>query len=115
LKNTFGVPPQQSYMIGYGNRDIEIDSEKNLKIRLDIWDLTGYDRESYSTKADLRGSRGVILTYDITNRKSFDRLPKLIEVVRDLAEPDTIMILVGNKSDLEEYREVDFEEGSKFA
>lgn len=56
-----------------------------------------------------------MLVYDITNRESFNALTNWLTDARNLASPNLVIILVGNKKDLEEDREVSYLEASKFA
>jgi Ras-related protein Rab-4B len=67
------------------------------------------------TRSYYRGAAGALLVYDITNRESFNSLTTWLTDARSLASPNIVIILVGNKKDLEEDREVTHLEASKFA
>ncbi len=58
---------------------------------------------------------GLFLLFDVTNKTSFENIPKWYHGVKSKIEPDTIIILVGNKVDLEANREIASEEGQKLA
>lgn len=62
-----------------------------------------------------RGAKGSLLTYDITNRKSFTNLGQWLKEFRNMADSDAITILIGNKCDLVHLRAVTVEEGKQFA
>lgn len=60
-------------------------------------------------------SVGALVVYDVTSRESFENAARWLGEVRDHAEPDTVAMLVGNKTDLKNRRVVKTEEGRKFA
>jgi Ras-related protein Rab-1A len=85
---------------------------KNVKVK--IWDTSGQERYRSLTKNFYSQADGVIVVYDITERSTFDRVRGWIDSV--LENKDSVnMILVGNKIDLDNHREVQKEEGMGFA
>lgn len=62
-----------------------------------------------------RGAVGAMLVYDITRRETFDNLKKWLHELREFGNCDMVIILVGNKSDLVESREIEVEDGQTFA
>merc|ERR1719362_134270 len=85
-------------------------------IRLQIWDTAGQERFRSLIPSYIRDASAVMIVYDITNRQSFDSIPGWIQHVRELVgEAETLVLLVGNKVDLEENREVSTEEGEAAA
>jgi small GTP-binding protein len=75
----------------------------------------GQERFRSVTRSYYRGAAGALLVYDSTSRESFNTLSNWLNDTRTLASPHIIIILVGNKKDLEEAREVTFLEASNFA
>lgn len=67
------------------------------------------------TSSYYRGALGSILVYDITRRKSFENVEKWLWELREYGNSDMVIVLVGNKSDLSQSREVTEEEGKNFA
>ena len=67
------------------------------------------------TRSYYRGAAGALLVYDIASRDSFNSLQNWLTDARNLASPSIIIILVGNKKDLDAQREVSFQEASQFA
>lgn len=67
------------------------------------------------TRSYYRGAAGALLVYDITNRESFSALANWLSDARTLASPNIVILLVGNKKDLDGEREVTFLEASRFA
>jgi small GTP-binding protein len=85
---------------------------KNIKIQ--IWDTSGSGRYKSITNTYYRGANAVIMVYDITKPTTFTNIINWINDI-DSIIPNTIKILVGNKSDLRSYRMVSTLEGESFA
>ena len=82
---------------------------------INFCDTAGQERFRAVSDLTLRGCNAVILVYDITNRKSFDNLEKWFTSIENNCDENVVVMLVGNKTDLDEKREVTIEEASKFA
>ena len=67
------------------------------------------------TRSYYRGAAGALLVYDIASRESYNALTNWLTDARTLASPNIIIVMVGNKKDLEAEREVTFMEASRFA
>ena len=67
------------------------------------------------TSAYYRGAVGAMLVYDITKRLTFDHIPRWLEELRNHADKNIVIILIGNKSDLEDQRAVPVEDAKEFA
>jgi small GTP-binding protein len=80
-----------------------------------IWDTAGQERFYTIAKAYFRNAVGVIRVFDITDRKSFDSLPRWLRDSRVEADPNCTVMLVGNKSDFAQSRTVTPEEAEAFA
>jgi len=87
---------------------------ENKKIRVDIWDTAGQERFKNITKNYFRGAHGIILVFDITNKVTFDVLKTWFITAQNIVPPETEMIVVGNKIDLEDKREINFESLKEF-
>ena len=74
-----------------------------------------YYRYRAVTSAYYRGALGALLVYDITKRQSFDHIPRWLDELRGHADKNIVIMLVGNKSDLEEERAVSTEDAKEFA
>ena len=79
-------------------------------IILNLWDTAGQERFKSLIPSYIKDSAVAIVCYDITSHESFEHVEKWIEDARNLREDDVILILVGNKSDLEDRRQVSAEE-----
>ena len=62
-----------------------------------------------------KGKDGILAVYDITNRQSFDDINFWLNEIEKIANKNTVLLLVGNKCDLEDERKVSFQEGKDFA
>ena len=85
------------------------------EIKLLIFDTPEPERCLQLSLVYARIAKAVICVYDITNRKSYDKIPYLVEKAKERADPRAIYFLVGNKADLVHDREVEKDEGEKFA
>ena len=86
---------------------------KNKKIRLNIFDITGNESLRNFIKATLNNTNLAILVYSIENKKSFEYIDKVYQELKSQLSSCPNIILVGNKTDLEEKREVTTDEGQK--
>ena len=76
-------------------------SDPGATVRAQIWDTAGQDRYRAITNTYYRHAIGVMLVYDISNRDSFENLDRWLVELRDHADEKIEVVLVGNKSDLE--------------
>ncbi len=98
--------------VEFGARMIKIDDKP---IKLQIWDTAGQESFRSITRSYYRGAAGALLVYDITRRETFNHLSRWLEEARQNGNPDMVIMLIGNKSDMEARRQVSFAEGEKFA
>ena len=101
--------------LGFEYYNITINLKNNKKILLQTWDTCG--QESYKSIANIFYKRVklAILVYSIDSRQSFDGLNYWLNEIRTKSQEDVKLILVGNKTDLNEKREVSYEEGNSFS
>ena len=93
----------------------KIVSYEDTIYNIQIWDTAGQETYKAITKSYYRGAIGCLLVYDITNRETFDEVSKWLTDIKESNPYNTNIILIGNKLDLEDYRQVSYEEGKKFA
>ncbi|CAB0014472.1 unnamed protein product [Nesidiocoris tenuis] len=98
--------------VEFGARMITID---NKYIKLQIWDTAGQEAFRSITRSYYRGAAGALLVYDITRRETFNHLTTWLDDARQHSNSNMVIMLIGNKSDLESRREVKKEEGEAFA
>ena len=101
--------------IGMDCKYKDINLENGKSIRLQIWDTAGQDRFRSLTKNLYKGASGIILIYDISQRKTFDNVKGWIESIKEEVSSKVLIVLVGNKIDKIEEREVKKVEGEDLA
>ena len=107
---------QNSYFatvgIDYKIKEIEL---KNKKYKLLFYDTLGQEKFKSIAPNLIKKANGIIIMYDITNKSSFDSIPEIIQNIKEQRGNDFPMVLVGNKADLEEDREIKKEQGEDLA
>ncbi|EIE79458.1 hypothetical protein RO3G_04163 [Rhizopus delemar RA 99-880] len=98
--------------VGFGTRFVTVNDQQT---KLQIWDTAGQESFRSITRSYYRGAAGALLVYDITRRETFENLSVWLEDARQHANPNTVIMLIGNKSDLEGQRQVSREEAERFA
>ena len=96
----------------------DIDKEDpNKTMSIQIWDTSGAERYKAITTTHIRGADGAYIVYDISDESSFNHLLYWYNYIKDAADEDIIIYLIGNKSDLiyEEGRSVKKKDAMEFA
>lgn len=124
-----GSVGKTSLMLSFTGKPIRVTHIKTIGIDMDkrtfkfqgkdievkIWDTAGQERYRNSLPKDLFNRlNGVLLVYDITNRKTFEAVSDWIKLIEENAAENTAIILVGNKVDKDKV-EVSEEEGTEFS
>ena len=106
--------PEYQLTIGveFGAKNIEIDSKM---FRIQIWDTAGQENFRSITRAYYKNSVCALVVYDISSRDSFNNVMSWIEDCRNQSPKTIFIVLVGNKCDLEDKRQVTYEEGKELA
>ena len=106
--------PDHEVTIGveFGTKMLKIEDKK---VKLQLWDTAGQESFKSITRSYYRGAHGALLVYDITKRSSFEHLQSWLEEVHRQGQKNMTILVVGNKSDLSDRREVKREEAEKFA
>lgn len=98
--------------IDFKLKTLSIDGKR---IRLQIWDTAGQERFETLTAQYYRRAQGIMLVYDITHEQSFANVSKWLRNIEENAVEDVKLVLVGNKVDLEDQRQVTVKRGEKLA
>ena len=112
VHNSFNPEFLTTIGVEFGAKNIEIN-KKIFKIQ--IWDTAGQENFRSITRAYYKNSVCALIVYDITNRSSFENIISWIEDCKGQSPKSIFIILVGNKNDLENERQVSYEEGLEFA
>ena len=111
ISNTF--TEEHSCSIGVEFKYKTIEYKDNAKVELALWDTCGEERFKALTKQYYRDSQGVLLVFDVTNRKSFDNLKGWLKDI-EKSEEEIEVFIFGNKNDLDN-RVVSKEEIEQFS
>ncbi|XP_068715088.1 ras-related protein Rab-43-like isoform X1 [Montipora capricornis] len=111
-KGTFVERHGSTIGVDFTMKTLVVDSKK---IKLQVWDTAGQERFRTITQSYYRNAHAVIITYDITKVDSFKNVSRWTEDVKKYAPPNVLKLLVGNKTDIEESREVSIEEARSCA
>ncbi|KAI8643837.1 rab protein 6 [Parasitella parasitica] len=112
MYDTFDNTYQATIGIDFLSKTMYLDDRT---IRLQLWDTAGQERFRSLIPSYIRDSSVCVVVYDITNRNSFLNTSKWIDDVRAERGTDVIIVLVGNKTDLNDKRQVTVDEGEKKA
>ena len=93
----------------------KVERYNNKKIKIQIWDTAGQERYKSITTSYYKGAKGAFIVYDITKKESFKNVDKWIKDLKEFGDEDVTILIVGNKCDLEDEREVSIEEVKKKA
>ena len=88
---------------------------RNTTYRIQMWDTSGKENFRSITRAYYKNSVCALVVYDISSRDSFNNVSTWIEDCRNQSPKTIFMVLIGNKSDLADKRQVSTEEGRELA
>jgi len=112
MYDTFDNTYQATIGIDFLSKTMYLDDRT---VRLQLWDTAGQERFRSLIPSYIRDSSVAVVVYDITSRISFQNTTKWVDDVRNERGQDVIIVLVGNKTDLSDKRQVTTEELEKRA
>lgn len=111
-RNEFNLESKSTIGVEFATRSIQVD---NKTIKAQIWDTAGQERYRAITSAYYRGAVGALLVYDIAKHLTYENVERWLRELRDHADQNIVIMLVGNKSDLRHLRAVPTDEARAFA
>ncbi|URE44422.1 ras-related protein [Musa troglodytarum] len=111
-RNEFWLESKSTLGVEFATRTVQVEGRI---IKAQIWDTAGQERYRAITSAYYRGALGAILVYDVTKPTTFENVSRWLRELRDHADSNIVVMLIGNKTDLEHLRAVDTEEAQSFA
>ncbi|PSS32625.1 Ras-related protein like [Actinidia chinensis var. chinensis] len=111
-RNEFNPHSKSTIGVEFQTQTMEIDSKE---VKAQIWDTAGQERFRAVTSAYYRGAVGALIVYDISRRTSFHSVARWLEELKTHCDTTMARMLVGNKSDLANIRDVSLEEGKDLA
>ena len=112
-ENTFQEIHMSTIGLDYKLKNVQLDENKIYKLQ--IWDTAGQDRFRSITKNYYKGAHGIILLYDVTEKKTFENVRNWIKQIKEEVNDNVCIILVGNKIDKFIEEKVTQEEGEEYA
>lgn len=110
-RNQFNPDSKTTIGVEFATKSIKI---KNKTVKAQIWDTAGQERYRAITSAYYKGANGAMVLYDITSSISFTSVDRWMKELRDNTDPNLVIMLIGNKSDLQN-RSVDIESAKQYA
>ncbi|KNC78242.1 Ras-like protein Rab-11B [Sphaeroforma arctica JP610] len=111
-RNQFSLETKSTIGVEFATRSVEIDGKV---IKAQIWDTAGQERYRAITSAYYRGAVGALLVYDIAKHRTYENVQRWLTELRNHADSDIVIMLVGNKSDLKHLRSVTEEDAQAYA
>ncbi|KAM3609165.1 uncharacterized protein V6R79_010621 [Siganus canaliculatus] len=103
---------QNTIGVDFTVRTLDIDGKR---VKMQVWDTAGQERFRTITQSYYRSAHGAMVAYDITRRPTFESVPHWIREVEQYGAASVVLILIGNKSDLQTQRQVLFEDACTLA
>ncbi|QLQ80079.1 hypothetical protein HG537_0D00790 [Torulaspora globosa] len=110
--NDFNMESKSTIGVEFATRTIEVEGKK---IKAQIWDTAGQERYRAITSAYYRGAVGALIVYDISKPSSYENCNHWLTELRENADDNVAVGLIGNKSDLDHLRAVPTDEARNFA
>ncbi|TNM92820.1 ras-related protein Rab-25-like [Takifugu flavidus] len=111
-KNEFNHDSRTTIGVEFSTRTVQLDQ---YTIKAQIWDTAGLERYRAITSAYYRGAVGALLVYDISKHLTYESTERWLKELYEHADPHIVVMLVGNKRDLDTLRTVPSEEAQAFA
>ena len=111
-RNEFNLDSKSTIGVEFATRSVQVDSKT---VKAQIWDTAGQERYRAITSAYYRGAVGALLVYDIAKHPTYQNVHRWLKELRDHADSNIVIMLVGNKSDLKHLRAVPTDEAKAFA
>ena len=112
LKNEFLEDSKATIGVEFGSKLYKIDGHN---IKAQIWDTAGEEKYKAITGAYYKGSKGAFVVYDKTRKETFESVDRWINDLKSTGDSKITIILIGNKCDLEDKREISKENGEEKA
>lgn len=112
-KGDFNIESKTTIGVEFATKTIKTANQKVIKAQ--IWDTAGQERYRAITNAYYRGAVGALLVYDVTSQRSFNNVSEWLKELKQFADNNIVILLVGNKTDLKDKREVRKEDAAAYA
>ncbi|KAG9456920.1 hypothetical protein H6P81_001428 [Aristolochia fimbriata] len=111
-RNEFCLESKSTIGVEFATRTVQVEGKI---IKAQIWDTAGQERYRAITSAYYRGALGALLVYDVTKPTTFENVSRWLKELRDHADSNIVIMLIGNKTDLKHLRAVATEDAQGYA
>ncbi|KAA8536598.1 hypothetical protein F0562_029076 [Nyssa sinensis] len=111
-RNEFCLESKSTIGVEFATRTLQVEGRT---VKAQIWDTAGQERYRAITSAYYRGALGALLVYDVTKPTTFENVSRWLKELRDHADSNIVIMLIGNKTDLQHLRAVATEDAQSFA
>ena len=112
LMNEFHEDSKATVGVEFGAKKFDIEGKS---VKAQIWDTAGQERYKSITTTYYKGAKGALIVYDITRKETFDSVDRWISELLNSGDKNMTMLLIGNKCDLDNQRQVTKEQGEEKA
>ena len=107
VRDEFSIDTKATVGVEFGSKIISIN---NQQIKIQIWDTAGQEKYKSVSTIYYKGAKGALLVYDISRKETFNNLNRWINEIKNNSDENINILLIGNKCDLEEGRQISQEE-----
>ncbi|KAF8364537.1 hypothetical protein HHK36_033492 [Tetracentron sinense] len=111
-RNEFCLESKSTIGVEFATRTVQVEGKT---VKAQIWDTAGQERYRAITSAYYRGALGALLVYDVTKPTTFENVSRWLKELRDHADSNIVIMLIGNKTDLKHLRGVSTEDAQSYA
>ncbi|KAJ9159033.1 hypothetical protein P3X46_024565 [Hevea brasiliensis] len=111
-RNEFCLESKSTIGVEFATRTLQVEGRT---VKAQIWDTAGQERYRAITSAYYRGALGALLVYDVTKPTTFENISRWLKELRDHADANIVIMLIGNKTDLKHLRAVATEDAQSYA
>ncbi|XP_062176741.1 ras-related protein RABA2a [Alnus glutinosa] len=111
-RNEFCLESKSTIGVEFATRTLQVEGRT---VKAQIWDTAGQERYRAITSAYYRGALGALLVYDVTKPTTFENVSRWLKELRDHADSNIVIMLIGNKTDLKHLRAVATEDAQNYA
>ncbi|XP_060662870.1 ras-related protein Rab-21 [Drosophila nasuta] len=113
MEDKFNTQHLSTLQASFVTKKVTLPDER--RAQLNIWDTAGQERFHALGPIYYRGSDGALLVYDITDQDSFQKVKSWVRELKQMRGSEIALIIVGNKTDLEEQRAIEYETAQRYA
>ncbi|KAK7302379.1 hypothetical protein RJT34_13267 [Clitoria ternatea] len=111
-RNEFCLESKSTIGVEFATRTLQVEGRT---VKAQIWDTAGQERYRAITSAYYRGALGALVVYDVTKPTTFENVTRWLKELRDHADANIVIMLIGNKTDLKHLRAVATEDAQSYA